>query len=204
MPLSRRIFPLPLDKGKGIQGIGFYKYMKINIALIGYMGTGKTAVGQLLAEKLGMKFIELDWQIEQHAGKPIPEIFNDDGEIAFRELEIAAAKKAAMENHCVIACGGGLVLNKINIDRLKESARIVYLTASPRTILKRVSGQAGQRPLLEVENQLKTINEMLKFRKPFYERAAEITINTSRMNIDTVVKQLIERLKEDEGFDLPE
>jgi shikimate kinase len=169
--------------------------MKTNIALIGYMGTGKTVVGQLLAEKLGMKFIELDWLIEQEAKKPIPDIFREDGEIAFRELEIEATKKIAQEKHCVVACGGGLVLNKINIDRLREGARIVYLTASPRTILKRVSGQAGQRPLLEVENQLKTINEMLKYRKPFYERAADITINTSKLNVEAVAEHIIEKLK---------
>ncbi len=175
--------------------------MKTNIALIGYMGTGKTAVGQLLAEKLGLNFIELDWLIEQEAGKPIPDIFGEEGEIGFREREIEATKKVAGEKHCVIACGGGIVLNKINIDRLKEGARIVYLTASPRTILKRVSGQAGQRPLLEVEDQLKTINEMLKFRKPFYERAAEITINTSRLSIDTVAEHIIKKLKESKDKD---
>jgi shikimate kinase len=168
--------------------------MKTNIALIGYMGTGKTVVGQLLAEKLGMKFIELDWLIEQEAGRSIPDIFREDGEIAFRELEIEATKKIAGEKQCVIACGGGIVLNKINIDRLKEGANIVYLTASPKTILKRVSGQTGQRPLLDIDDQLKTINEMLKFRKPFYGRAAEIIINTSRLDINAVAEQIIEKL----------
>ncbi len=174
--------------------------MKTNIALIGYMGTGKTAVGQLLAEKLGMNFVELDWIIEQEAGKSIPDIFREEGEIGFREREIEATKKIAGEKNCIIACGGGIVLNKINIDRLKEGARIVYLTASPSTILNRVSGQAGQRPLLEVEDQLKAINEMLKFRKPFYERAAEITINTSRLSVDAVVERIMKKLREDESL----
>ncbi len=174
--------------------------MKTNIALIGFMGTGKTAVGQVLAEKLGRKFIELDWLIEQQAGKSIPEIFQQDGEIAFRELEIGATKKIAEEKYSVIACGGGIVLNKINIDRLREGARVVYLTASPGIILKRVASEEGQRPLLEVENQLKTISEMLDFRKPFYERAADLKVNTSKLDIDAVVEQIIEKLKEDESF----
>jgi shikimate kinase len=174
--------------------------MKTNIALIGYMGTGKTAVGQVLAKKLGMKFIELDWLLEQEARKSIPEIFQQDGEIAFRELEIEATKKIAKEKQRVIACGGGIVLNKINIDRLREGARVVYLTASPRVILKRVASAKGQRPLLEVDNQLKTIGEMLRFRKPFYERAADITINTSKLDIDAVAEQIIEKLKEDESL----
>ncbi|MFC2022013.1 shikimate kinase [Chloroflexota bacterium] len=174
--------------------------MKTNIALIGFMGTGKTAVGQLLAKKLDRKFIELDLLIEQQAGKSIPDIFEQDGEIAFRELEIELTKKIAREEYSVIACGGGLVLNKINIDRLREGAMIVYLTASPRVILKRTSSEEGQRPLLEVDNPTLTIRELLKFRKPFYERAADITINTSKLDISSVAEQIIEKLEEDESL----
>lgn len=176
--------------------------MKTNIALIGYMGTGKTIVGQALAEKLDMNLIEMDWFIEQEAGMSIPEIFAKEGEIGFREREIAAAKKIAGEKNCVIACGGGIVLNKINIDRLKESSVIVYLTASPASILKRVSGEAGQRPLLEAEDRLKTIKDMLKYRRPYYETAAEITVNTSRLTVNDVTENIIAGLKEYEGFNI--
>ena len=176
--------------------------MKTNIALIGFMGTGKTAVGKALAEKLDKKFIELDLLIEQKAGKSIPDIFQQDGEIAFRELEIAVTRQVAADSNSAIACGGGIVLNKINIDRLKESSRMVYLAASPLAILRRTSGEPGQRPLLEVDNPTRTIREMLQFRKPFYERAADITINTSRLNIHAVAEEIISRLKEDEGFNL--
>lgn len=176
--------------------------MITNIALIGYMGTGKTIVGQALAEKLDMNLIEMDWFIEQEAGMTIPDIFKQESETGFREREIAAAKKIAGEKHSVIACGGGIVLNKINTDRLKESSVVVYLTASPKTIQKRVSGEAGQRPLLEVEDQLKTIKEMLKFRGPFYERAADITVNTTRLTADAVADEIIKRLREDESFDI--
>jgi shikimate kinase len=164
------------------------------------MGTGKTAVGKLLAEKLNRKFLELDWIIEEQAGKSIPDIFEQGGEIAFRELEIEATKKVSREKNAVIACGGGIVLNKINTDRLRENGRTVYLTASPQVILKRVAAEKGQRPLLEVEDQLKTIREMLKYRNPFYERAADITINTSRLGIEAVAERIIEKLKEDESF----
>ncbi len=141
--------------------------MKTNVALIGFMGTGKTAVGEFLAKKLDRKFVELDLLIERKAGKSIPEIFQQDGEIAFRELEIEATREVAKEKYLVIACGGGIVLNKINIDRLREGSRIVYLTASPRVILKRVSSEEGERPLLEVDNPTLTIRELLKFRKLF-------------------------------------
>ncbi len=109
--------------------------MKTNIALIGFMGTGKTAVGRVLAKKLGRKFIEMDGLIEQKAGKSIPEIFQQDGEIAFRELEIEVTKEVAGQQNAVIACGGGVVLNQINIDRLREGGSAVYHTDSPWAIL---------------------------------------------------------------------
>jgi shikimate kinase len=172
-----------------------------NIALIGFMATGKTVVGQALARKMDMKFIEMDSLIEKKEGKSIPEIFQQGGEIAFRELEIEVTKKVAEEKNAVIACGGGIVLNWINIDRLKENARIVYLEASPKIIMKRVSSEEGQRPLLEVDNPLLTIRELLRFRRPFYKRAADIEIDTSKLDIDTVVHEIIENLEEDESFD---
>ncbi len=176
--------------------------MKTNIALIGFMGTGKTAVGKALAEKLGRSFVELDLLIEQRAGKSIPDIFQEDGEAAFRELEIELTGEISRDKNLVIAGGGGIVLNKINIDRLRENARIVYLTASPSVILKRVANEEGQRPLLEVDNPTLAIGEMLAFRKPFYERAADITIDTSKLDINAVTEQIIDKLKDDESFDL--
>lgn len=174
--------------------------MKTSIALIGFMGTGKTAVGKLLAAKLGKKFVELDSLIEQKAGKTIAEIFRQDGEITFRELEIEVTKEVAGGENLVIACGGGIILNKINIDRLQQQSRIVYLTASPSVILKRTSGEQNERPLLAVTDRARRIRELLKFRRPFYERAADIKIDTSRLDINSVTEQIIERLNADESF----
>ncbi len=175
--------------------------MKTNIALIGFMGTGKTTVGRALAKRLNKEFVELDALIEQRAGKSIPDIFQQDGEVAFRELEIEAAKETAHRKNLVIACGGGLVLNKINIDRLKQSAIIVCLTASPQAILKRTSRDVGQRPLLDVSDRAAEIQELLRFRKPFYERAADIEIDTSALDISAVVGQIIKRVKANESPD---
>lgn len=174
--------------------------MKTNIALIGFMGVGKTQVGKALAQELNREFVELDSLIEQRARKSIPDIFEQDGEIAFRELEIEVTKEMSQARNLVIACGGGIVLNKINIDRLRRESIIVYLTASPRVILKRVSSEAGQRPLLEVDDPGLAIRELLRFRKPFYKRAADITIDTSKLDIDSVAEQIIGKLKQDEGF----
>jgi len=176
--------------------------MKTSIALIGFMGTGKTVVGKALAEKLGKDFVEMDTLIEQKAGKPISEIFQQDGEIAFRELEIEVTSEVAGNKNQVIACGGGLVLNTINIDRLKKDSVIVYLTASPRVILKRVSDDGGERPLLKASNKAEKIQELLKFRKPFYEQAADIRVNTSNLDVNSVAEQIINRVKRDENFSL--
>jgi len=174
--------------------------MKTNVALIGFMGTGKTAVGKVLAEKLKRKFIGLDSLIEQKAGKSIPEIFQRHGEVAFRELEIEVTKEIANEKNLVIDCGGGIVLNKINIDRLKSNSVIVYLTASPSVILKRTLVDGETRPLLNVSDRTSEIRELLKSRDPFYERAADIKINTSNLDFDSITEQIIMKLKEDESF----
>ena len=173
--------------------------MKTNIALIGFMGTGKTVAGKLLAAKLGKKFIETDNIIEQKAGKSIPEIFREDGEISFRELEIEATREAANEQNAVIACGGGMVLNKINIDRLKEGCIIVCMTASPQVILKRTSGDKDERPLLAVSDRAEQIRELMKFRKPYYKRSADITIDTSGMSVDSVVGRIIGKVKDNDS-----
>lgn len=175
--------------------------MKSNIALIGFMGTGKTAVGKVLAEKLGKQFLELDALIEQRVGKAIPEIFAQDGEIAFRALEIEATRDAAEKANTVIACGGGVVLNQINIDRLRRKGVIVYLTASPEVILERTSTDTDERPMLVAEDKAARVAGLLKFRQPFYERAADITVDTSELDVKKVVGKIIAGLSKYESKD---
>jgi shikimate kinase len=164
------------------------------------MGTGKTVVGKLLARKLGKDFIEMDALIEKKAGRPIPEIFRQDGEAGFRELEIEVTKIIAGRKNAVIAGGGGIILNAINIDRLRQECVIVCLTASPSAILKRTSADKGERPLLAAADRLRQIKDMLKYRRPFYARAADITINTSRLKPDKVVEHIIKELKRHESY----
>lgn len=174
--------------------------MKTSIALIGFMGTGKTTVGRALADRLGKDFIETDALIEAKAGKSIPEIFADCGEIGFRELEIGVVKEISGRKSVVIACGGGIVLNRINIDRLRQESVIVCLTASPSVVLRRTSSDAGSRPLLAVADRLEQIRELLRFRRPFYERSADIAVNTSKIGIGTVIQRIIEKLEENESY----
>jgi len=170
--------------------------MKSSIALIGFMGTGKTVVGKALADRLGKEFVETDALIEKLVGMSIPEIFTRDGEIAFRELEIEIIKRIAIKDNAVIACGGGIVLNKINVDRLAEKCIIINLKASPLVIARRTSGDGDDRPLLAVTGRLAQIKKLQDYRRTYYQRAADIEINTSRVSLKTVVNKIIEKLKD--------
>ena len=169
--------------------------MKTGIALIGFMGTGKTAVGKLLAARTGKEFIELDGVIEAQAGMTIPDIFRKEGETGFREREIAAVKSISGKKNVVIACGGGAVLNTINTDRLRQECRIVCLTASPEAILQRTGQDGETRPLLSKCDRAATVRELLQQRRPFYQLAADVTVNTTRRRPEAVVTVILDKLK---------
>jgi shikimate kinase len=171
--------------------------MKTSIALIGFMGTGKSAVAKALAQKLHKELIDLDDVIATKAGKTIPEIFRQDGETRFRELEIDVVREVATKKNAVIDCGGGVVLNAINIDRLKKESVIVCLTASLPVILKRTPG--ASRPLLPTRGRAQFVKNILAYRRPLYRRAADITVNTSRLDINEVVDKIIRLLKKHES-----
>ncbi|TFF97282.1 MAG: shikimate kinase [Promethearchaeota archaeon] len=173
---------------------------KDSIALIGFMATGKTSVGRKLAKKLGKnyKFIETDEMIIEDAGKSIPDIFEEDGEIRFRELEIKACKKASQLHNVVISCGGGVVLNKINIDYLKHNCHIFLLKASAKEIYKRAIKDGQEtRPVIDKEDPKAEIEKVLNFRQPFYEAAAEYIINTEGKIIKDIVSQIINKINSD-------
>ncbi|NVM54197.1 MAG: shikimate kinase [Candidatus Helarchaeota archaeon] len=166
---------------------------KSNIALIGFMGTGKTVIGARLAERLDKKFMEMDELIVQKAGKSIPDIFAEDGEIRFREYEIQICKEVSQKREVVIACGGGVVLNKINIDYLKQSSIIICLYTSSEIILQRISKDGKEtRPLLNKPDPLAEIHRLLEFRAPFYNAATEYQIDTSNLNVDEVMEKICE------------
>ncbi|MFC1594585.1 shikimate kinase, partial [Candidatus Omnitrophota bacterium] len=114
--------------------------MDRNIALVGFMGAGKTAVGKLLANRLNRTFVDVDDVIEQRESRPISDIFSQDGEPYFRKIEKEATKEVALQPKRVIACGGGVVLDKENIANLKGTSTIIYLKTTPEVILKRTKG----------------------------------------------------------------
>jgi shikimate kinase len=169
---------------------------KPNIALIGFMGTGKSAIGVKLADVLKKKFIEMDDLIVELAGKSIPKVFAEDGEIRFREYEIQVCKEVSQRKDVVIACGGGVVLNKINIDYLKQSAIVICLKTSPEVILQRISKDGKEtRPLLNKPDPMAEIRKLLEFREPFYNAATEYQLDSTYLTVDEVVEKIREIFK---------
>jgi len=167
---------------------------KSNIALIGFMGAGKSSVGRALAGRLRKRYVELDALIEKRSGKSINDIFASEGETAFRMLEAELTAEVAGGKNQVIACGGGVVLNQVNIDNLKESSAVIYLEASPEVILQRTAGSKA-RPLLKNTDRESTIRKLLEMRLPLYNKAADITIDTSDMSIDEAVQRIMKELQ---------
>lgn len=160
-----------------------------NIILTGFMGTGKTTIGRLLAEKIGYQFIDTDTLIEEQIGQTISELFETQGEKVFRQLETDVVKKLAKETGLVVATGGGLVLNPENVALLEQTGTIFCLTASPEDILKRISQQHHIRPLLREDNPLEKINVLLEQRDPIYRQFKQIS--TTELTLEEIIKSVL-------------
>lgn len=164
-----------------------------NIALIGFMGTGKTSVGRLVAEQLRFHYLDTDEMIQTATGKTIAEIFSANGEPAFRTLEVKTVQELASKTRTVISAGGGLPLNPENLASLKTHALVVCLWASPAKIWERVKNQT-HRPLLHDSDPQKKICELLAARAPFYKQA-DILLNTESRSLREVAQQVIHQFR---------
>jgi shikimate kinase len=160
-----------------------------NLALIGFMGTGKSSVGRLAAQALHFTFLDTDHVIESRAGKSITDLFQQEGEPAFREWERRIVEELTHRRKTVIATGGGLPANDANLASLKTHALVVCLWASPETIFERVRGHS-HRPLLNEADPLAKIRHLLSSREPFY-RQADVLLNTEWRNLREVAAQVI-------------
>jgi shikimate kinase len=167
--------------------------MEKNIVLIGFMGTGKSTVGSRLAGRLNRKFVDMDREIERIVGMPVSEIFKRYGEIRFRSEEKLIAQKLARESGLVIATGGGVVLEKVNMDSLSRNGIIICLEATPSEIFERVNRKKGTRPLLKKDLRLEDIEEMLKARESLYAQA-DYRVNTSGKSPEQVMNEVLEVL----------
>jgi shikimate kinase len=156
--------------------------MKVkSIALIGYRGTGKTTVAQVLAMRLGWDWVDADDVIELRAGKSITAIFADEGQDAFRDLEAQVVAELCARSHVVVALGGGVVMREANREALRQCQHIVWLKALPQTIEQRLTGDpttAGRRPNLTNAGGRQEIERLLAERTPIYRACATLEVDT--------------------------
>lgn len=165
-----------------------------NVVLIGFMGTGKTSSGKMIANQLGFKFIDMDRAIEKKWGMTIPQMFEQHGEAFFREKEKEMCREVAGKKSVVISTGGGTVKDPDNVAILKQSGKIVCLMASVEAILERTT-TIGQRPLLDAyEDRRQGIVELLEQRKAMYAQA-DYTVDTTDMSPLQVSRDVISFMK---------
>ena len=159
------------------------------ITLTGFMGSGKTTVGKVLADFLGCPFMDLDDLIVKKAGKSIPEIFAQDGEPAFRQLEARLLRQTVekyTENTVVLALGGGAVTTPASAALLREKTVCIYLRATLETLLGRLEGETAGRPLADA-----SLADRLAARAPIYEETAHVIIDTDGLTPDEVADEII-------------
>jgi shikimate kinase len=164
-----------------------------NIALIGFMGTGKSTVGRLAAEQLKFDFLDTDALIEQRSGRKITEIFAQSGEAAFRQLEAQLVAELATHTRTIISTGGGLPTNPANLVSLKSHSLVICLWASPERIYERVRDQS-HRPLLHDPDPLGKIRSLLATREIFYKQA-DVLINSDLRSAREVAQQVINQFR---------
>jgi len=162
---------------------------KRSIVLIGFMGTGKSSVGRLLARATGWPRFDTDALIATALKKRISEIFTRLGEERFREEETAMLEKLDADQQSIIVTGGGVVLRPQNVARIRELGTVVCLTADLATLRERLARRSN-RPLLETEDPAQTVEELLREREPLYQEAADFTIDTSSLNHEQVAQSI--------------
>ena len=170
--------------------------LPINLVLIGFMGSGKSSIGRILATKLGFHLVDTDALIVQEAGMPITEIFAWQGEEGFRDFEAKAlAGLVDRSTHgLVIATGGGIVTREENLPLLHRLGFVVELTASEEVIFERVSRNKA-RPLLHTPNPRETVSKLLAHRAPMYAAAADFSIDSTVKTHTQVADELIEEAR---------
>lgn len=170
----------------------------MNIVLIGYRGSGKTACGILLADRLGWEFVDSDEYLQDKARMTIKEIFEQEGEAGFRDREVQAIADLTGRDQTVISVGGGAVLRGENVDRLKACGKVVWLTAPPQVLHDRIVHDRTteqNRPNLTADGGLEEVKRLLQAREPLYAGAADEVVDTTVGEaIDEVVDEIRRRL----------
>ena len=164
-----------------------------NIFLIGFMGAGKSTVAKTLQAQYGMKLVEMDEQIEAEEGMKISEIFAQKGESYFRSLETQLLESLQNQEHTVVSCGGGVPMRECNVEAMRKSGKIVYLSAKPETIYERVR-QFHTRPLLEGNMNVDYITQLMEIRMPKYLAAADLIVETDGKQAEEISEEIVRKV----------
>ncbi|HBV95688.1 MAG: hypothetical protein JL50_10375 [Peptococcaceae bacterium BICA1-7] len=167
-----------------------------NIIFTGFMATGKTSVGRIVAQRLGLLFVDTDDEIARVTGKTIQEIFDRYGSIRFRSEEALVIKKLSHRGGLVIATGGGAVLNSENVAALRKSGVVVLLKTTPEIILRRVNAGRGRPLLARSEDIGQRIRDLMAQREDIYARAADLEVVTCEETREEVATKVINMLRE--------
>ena len=162
----------------------------LHLFLIGFMGAGKSSVAQALGRSLGWKVVEMDQHIAAREGMSIPDIFAQKGEPYFRACETALLKSFAQSEPCIVSCGGGVPMREENVQAMRACGTVVLLTARPEVILDRVKDDHN-RPLLEGHKDIPYIAALMEQRRPKYEAAADLVVDTSDLSVEEVCRAIL-------------
>lgn len=164
-----------------------------HLFMIGFMGVGKTSTSKALSRRLGVRDMDTDAMIEEQAGMPVSQIFEEQGEAAFRRMERELLDKIGEMAPCVVSCGGGMVLAPENAEKMKKQGKILLLSASPDTIYEHVKDSTN-RPLLEGNMNVEYIAGLMAEREPRYEAAADLKIVTDELTPRQTAEKIMELL----------
>ncbi len=167
----------------------------MNIVLVGYRGTGKSAVAEQLAAAFALRVVSLDQEIQRLAGKSIPEIVQQVGWPGFRDLEEQVVRTFANQDGQVIDCGGGVIEREANFGVLRSAGTVVWLTASTDTILQRIAGDTQRPSLTGTKSFTDEVSEVLARRTPLYQRIAHLQIDTDDLTIPQVAAEIEQLLR---------
>lgn len=167
--------------------------MRENIFLIGFMGAGKSTIAKALCKELQMQLVEMDARIVEERGMSINDIFAQYGEDHFRDIESQLILTLGEEGNTIVSCGGGVVVRPQNIEFMKKSGKVVFLSATPETIYERVKNSTD-RPILNGHMNVEYIAELMEKRRALYEAAADIKIETDGKSRSVICKEIMERL----------
>ena len=184
----KNIIDTIIDTSKKIQ---YRKIYKKNIILIGFMGCGKTTVGRILSKKIGVNFLDVDYQIEKRVMMKIGDIFDKLGEEYFRKVESDVIRSIPNNFYGVISTGGGSVLNKSNVKKLKSLGKLIYLKSSPEGILYNLKNSSKVRPMLKQNLNIAYLSSFINARNEIYSKVKDIDINVDDLSMDQIIYSII-------------